>query len=54
MASTAEFQKYGGGRLYGLNERVNCGPVCSLLSVSEKKSAEIYENQKIPRVRACS
>ena len=39
MAGTAEFQEYGGGRLYGLNERVNCRHVCFSLSVSEKKIA---------------
>ena len=39
MAGTAEFQKYSGGLLYGLNERVNRGPVCFSLSVSEKKIA---------------
>ena len=39
MAGTAEFQKYGGGRLYGLNKRVNHRPFCFLLSVSEKKIA---------------
>ena len=56
MAGTAEFQEYGGGRLYGLNRRVNRGPACFSLFVPENRKIcpKSMKITKIPRVRACS